>query len=252
MYGRFIAVRFIAAGFAIALVGACHEPGVVSTSYSFDDSANKDEALVLFGIKASSPTSRDVGLLGVIFQRYDPQTDRLVADARPIWLSGTRCKPFGECDEFVHARYQVFHVPTGTYALTTLWTFISAKPFTRPAYHMTSLVGLELHQGLLGSTTIQIPRDAIVGRAPRYYFGKGEVIYLGEFIIDAVDFPARLVSIERDDNAAETARQRFVNIQNAPLVFRLPNDRAGQPTRIENLQGVMSDPGDQAIMPTPR
>jgi hypothetical protein len=152
------------------------------------------------------------------------------------------------CDGFRNIHYRLARVPAGDYALKAIWTFTPAQAHARPTVRTTSLVGVETHQRLIGSATTSVPTSGALNNALRYHFGAGEIVYLGDFVLDAAAFPARIVRLERHDDRVEPLKQALPGMQTAPLVFRLPNDRSGQAVQVQNVQGAVSaDPNDQGI-----
>ena len=253
MQNRSRACRRIGVAILLLLAAGCQQrtSTAVDRNFSFANPANQNDTLVVFGLRGEPPETGQFTQLGLSFQRYDPATDTLVSGERTYGAGTSHCNASGGCDGFRNTHYRLFRIPAGDYALKAVWTFAPASGHQRPTLRTTSLVGLETHQGLIRSTT-SLPTSGALNGGLRYHFGAGEIVYLGDFTIDAVSFPARLVRLERHDERVEPLKKALPGLQTAPLVFRLPNDRGGQPVQVQNVQGVVSaDPSDQAITAPP-
>ena len=251
MQNRSRACRRIGVAILLLLAAGCKTglPTDVDRNFSFADPKTHNDAVVVVGLQADPPETGQFQNLGLSFQRYDPATDTLASGERPFGVVTANCSASGGCDGFRNAHYVMLHVPAGSYVLKGIYTVTRPSPlsFDRITVHTTSLVGLETQKGPRGPTTA-LSTSGAVRAGLRYYFGGGEIVYLGDFVIDAIRFPARILRIERHDERAEPIAKAIPGTQGAPLVFRLPNDRGGQPVQVENLEGVISaDPTDQAI-----
>ncbi len=237
-----MSLRRLAIGLLLlALAGCKANTTQVRQSFSFEKQ-NQNEAVILIGIRGNPPSSGAYTRMALVFQSYDPQTDTLSA-GRVFNIVADRCRP-RPCNDFQTARYHVLHVPAGDYALKAIATINDLSLIK--TVKATSLVGMGASKGLFGATVL--PTRGAVAGGMRYHFGPGEVVFLGEFVIDAVSFPATIGEIIRDDTKIERLRRAVPGIANAAFVFRQPNDATGQPIQVRNFTGVIStDPTDQSL-----
>jgi hypothetical protein len=232
-----------AAGLLLLALAGCKPKTNVDPSFSFQ--GNTDQAVAVIAIKADPPPSAAYTRLAVTFQRYDPQTSKLVPGAQNIFSVVTgRCPRANACTETLPNVIQVWRMPAGSYVLKSITAF-NDLPRPRTA-KVTSLVGVQTNTSLFGASRQSVPTSGSIGNALRYQFGASEVVYLGDYVIDAVKFPANLKQIRRDDSAVEKARAARPGLATASWVFRLPNDEAGQPIQVRDFAGTISvDPTDQ-------
>jgi hypothetical protein len=241
--------RLAAAGLLLLALAGCKPPTKVDPSFSFQD--KDDQAVVLLGIKADPSPSGQFTRLGVTFQRFDPQTNQMIAGPQNIFsVIATRCPTARSCSEYLNDAPIIWRMPAGHYVLKTVTAYNdNARPRT---VKVTSLVGVSTNTGLFGSTRQSVPTSGSIGNGLRYYFAPSEVVYLGDYVFDAIKFPASLRAIRRDDSAAERARAARPGLATAAWVFRMPNNEAGQPMQIRDFAGsISSNPNDHIHLDSP-
>ena len=232
--------RLAVAGLLAFALAGC-QSSKVGRSYSLE--RQPDHAVILLGLRGDPPSTHVYTRLILGFQPYDRQTDTLAAGRR-FNIVAERCR--GGCNDFKTMRYFILHVPAGDYVLKTITAENdNSFPKTRKT---TALVGLTLGKNLFGTTTGSVPTRGGLGRGLRYHFGAGEVAYLGDFIIDAVAFPASIREIIRNDALVERARRGYPGLTTASWVFRPPNDAEGKTMLVQNSGGAAAtDPTDNIV-----
>jgi len=230
-------------------LSACQPSYRIDRDFGFDSGAGRDHAVVLIGIRSVAAVRAPTKVLGLTWQAYDPRTDMLVPNADRFRVAAPRCA-HDTCDALSTTKYYALHVPAGDYALVSIWALTETLFPRRRHLQITALAGHDAAAGASAITSEPVPTMGGVGSGLRYYFGKGEIVYLGDFVVDAAPppIPMRIVTIERVDQIVARLRDALPNVRSAPVVFRKPSDKIGQSIQVGDLKGAITgDPADPPI-----
>ena len=200
------------------------------------DLARGDDAALAVGISVDPPVGDVFTRLVLTFQAYDPQTQTLIPNGRyrrdnAFIATADRCVLAQVCPA-PHA-YQLVYVPAGDYVLKSI---IALDDSTRPPTGKgISLVASVEDDSPFRRTRRRTPNIGHFEGGLRYHVAAGEVVDIGEFVIDLKSSPAALKEIVRND--ARTAR--IISLLHPPpgtLVFRPPGNETGRPIQVRDEQ----------------
>jgi hypothetical protein len=184
MINRRAFVSIVAGSGLAAALSGCSAAGhsIADQSLAFD--SRSPNAIVIVGIKSERP-------LDLIFKRYDPNTNRLIAE--------------GSDNEFVTRyglfnkdRYKVHVVKPGDYAM----------------HEMQTNTG-EGYTSVRNFTTFGKRGDPLISNgAPIFSVAAGEIIYVGDFTVDNTDVRvASGIKFAIDLDAAREVLKTYPNIK---------------------------------------
>lgn len=216
------AILLILAGFLSACGGPGGNIGSGARS-SFEFEANDERAVVIFGLRSTEPVPRD-GLIrlheawSVTWARFDPETETFAnrsnrferrknsIEARRrlcIKLNQSAC-PGDQLD----TAYGVAVVRPGSYMLYSLYRESEdSMLFTSPSPSRVFKNG--------------IADNLKSGAVPHFQVAAGEIAYIGDYTFSVTEWPARLVSVERDDKAVKKLMAGYPDMT-GPIHYRGP------------------------------
>lgn len=197
-------------------MSGCAKTQILPKEAAFDANSASDKAIVIAGLAASrydtflgmtAKGSLGDFALSWVKTSYGGQglpvalTDRISIPrnyCQPLLglPSGLVGSSSPECDQ-IHMHHLVVSVSPGDYRLAQF--------------------GMVRHLGSLNeSYTTRFKGTPII-----IHVGPGEIVYIGDFVFDAIAFPARLVSYGRDDADAKAALAEYKGVH-GEMVFRAP------------------------------
>lgn len=178
---------------AVVLLSGCGLPGTgIDTTMAFDKTSQN--AVIIGGADITKNTEFDS--LQVFVQRYDPDTQKLIPDESSIVLA----------DWAWHRGITIETVKPGYYAAVAF--LYNPGNIT----HVINTPDLNAHG---------LEKGARIGgvKAHRFKIEPGEVVYIGEFVVDA--FKPKWID-RRDEVEALLNEMPHVT---APVIFRPPTER---------------------------
>jgi hypothetical protein len=198
---------------ALFLAGCAGPSSDVRSRFGSIDKVPADHAKVVVGVHlAATPQVMD-GLLSstiynfasyrLTFARVDPQSREILRQEH--WLQvayRNLCAiPLPSCYPYNTTRYQVIAVPPGQYAIES---YAVSRVGGAPS-HTTRF----LKTKRAGTLFNRPERLSIEPESSIYYWtlSPGDVVYIGDFVLDHAYFPVRFNGYRRDDAAALKAAQ---------------------------------------------
>ncbi|MCC6468364.1 MAG: hypothetical protein IT563_08580 [Alphaproteobacteria bacterium] len=163
------------------------------------------KAVVVVGLAAND--DENIELVRLLFGRNDPATGDWMKDGflRDEFAVERRTRSFfykvGEKVDPTVPVYRVAEINPGEWVLHSLYAVYGKE---KKENRTTKL--FPKGQEKLGEST-----------GPRFVVKAGEVVYIGTYVLNATDFPAQIVRVTRDDDAAKQAFAAQSKLQSAPV-----------------------------------
>jgi hypothetical protein len=182
-------------GLVVLLVGCGQGTRLVEPATSFD--RQSADAIVIVGIEANKTTN-------LLFTLYDPATHNLAGT--DVATNGFSAKSA----LFDHARMTVHRVKPGTYALFEITISAPQRDMS------TGLMRAVPVTTKFGRRDRALPGGgAINADAPSFTVGAGEIVYVGDFVVNNAYAlgPSRVEAVKLDEAAARAVLARYPNIK---------------------------------------
>lgn len=198
---------------AAGLAG-CTKLHVEPLQATYNFTPQDDWGLVVMGLKPAQRPPLDTNFFAVFWQRYDVAKQTVIpAPAKDVPLVFNLARGFrhDQTDIDTTMRYGVTRVPPGDYVAAQI--MVQKLVNARNTQELTRTYGNQ-DKPVAANFLASDDQLSVANRdVPRITVKAGEIIYAGDFIIDANVFPVKIVGIEQNPARAREELAKRPNLQ---------------------------------------
>ncbi|MEK9969907.1 MAG: hypothetical protein VW600_12280 [Ferrovibrio sp.] len=184
----------------------------LTAAYNF--TPKDDWGLVIMGLAAAQKPQSNTNFMGVFWQRYDVAKQTVIpAPAKDVPLVFNLARGFrhDQAGTDTMVRYGVTRVPPGDYVATDI--MVQRVSNERNIQEHSRTYGYQ-KEPVAANFLASDEQLSVANRdVPRITVKPGEIVYVGDFVIDANTFPVKIVRIEQNPERAREELAKRPNLQ---------------------------------------